>query len=67
MAVIDCNNRPEFTLKETRGSGYIYSAQFTEASSLADLTTAYNTNALDETVPATSAGVVSFIYAVGVC
>lgn len=52
MAVIDCNNRPEFTVKETRGSGYIYSAQFTEASSLADLTTAYNTNALDETVPA---------------
>jgi hypothetical protein len=52
MAVIDCNNRPEFTVKEVRGSGYIYSAQFTEASSISDITEAYTQNALDNTVPA---------------
>lgn len=52
MAIIDCNNRPEFTIKEVRGDGYIYSAQFTEASSLSDLTEAYTANALDTVTPA---------------
>tara|TARA_B100000497_G_scaffold127806_1_gene171100 strand:+ start:13924 stop:15759 length:1836 start_codon:yes stop_codon:yes gene_type:complete len=52
MAVIDCNNRPDFTIQEVRGSGYLYSAEFTEASSISDLTTAYAANALNEIVPA---------------
>ena len=52
MAVIDCNNRPDFTIKESRGTGFIYSAHFTESSSLSDLTEAYTANALEDTTPA---------------
>ena len=52
MAIIDCNNKPDFTTREVRGSGYIYTAQFTEASSLSDLTEAYTANALDTLTPA---------------